>query len=180
MLIVEKGEGANNSTAWADVEEYFGFRDTYLFEKDCVDPDEREIKRALNTAARMLSDRIRWSGCKRRSKQFLAWPRVDAQNCCENTCVSCCEIPRQIVEANIILAHQLLKGEITPFTNETSAKVSAMSLDKYSVQFTGGAHIKQTDACGGVMTMSADPFSAVRHLVRCYQTRGNSIRIRRS
>ena len=181
MLLVERGQCAANATSFADRENYHGFMAMNYFPKADCDPQEEDIDRALNTAARMLTDLVRWSGCRRKRNQYLAWPRNDAHNSCTGGCVSCCEIPREIVEANIILAHQILIGEVTPFTSETNAKVQSMSMDKYSVTFAGGgAAMKQSGDCGGVMTISADKLAAVRHLIKCYTKGGNGIRIRRS
>ena len=181
-LIVERGQCAGNATSFASKEEYHGFIDLNFFPKLDCEPEDKRLEQALNTASRMLSDMISWSGCQNTHTQYLAWPRQDAYNSCTGGCAGCCEIPREIIEATIILAHQLLQGEITPFTNESNARVQSLSLDSYSVQFAaGGANIKQTDTCGGVMTIDADRFSSVRHLIKCYtKSSGGGIRIRRS
>lgn len=180
-LVVERGEAIANAQSYASVQEYLGFIEMQFFKDTGCEPDECKIERALTTAASMLTDRFDWNGCKRRHTQALAWPRDGAVDC-EGRCIPCCEVPRQIIEANIILAYQLISGEISAFTNETNAKVQSMNLDKYSVTFAGGgAHMKEMGECGGVMTMNADRFASIRHLIKCFtRRRGAGITIRRS
>lgn len=177
--IVERGECLSNATSLASVTDYHGFLDLNFIKHDCV-PEDPDIEKALNTASRMLSEQLTWKGCQSTRRQYLAFPRSGMTDC-DGCCIPSCEIPTGVIEATIILAYQLLKGEISVFTNETNAKVTSLSMDKYSITFAGaGAAMKQNSDCGGTMTISADKFSAVRHLIKCYLSNQGGIRIRRS
>ena len=179
-LVVERGEALSNAESFASVSEYLGFIDSYMLGGETCEPKTEQITKALALAAKMMSDSLPWNGCIVRNTQRLAWPRNNVTDC-EGRCYTCCQIPPQIVEANIVLAHQLLKGHVSAFTNETDPKIASLTMDKYNVQFVGGAIVKDLGGCGGTMTVSADRFSAIRSLIKCFVKSGaGGMKIKRS
>ncbi|MGB0908211.1 MAG: DnaT-like ssDNA-binding protein [Maricaulaceae bacterium] len=185
-LIVERGEGISNASSFASVTDYHGFMDMQFIYRmtkgrHMEEPDEDRLERALRTAAYLLTTQINWRGCRVSKTQYLAWPRAQMLGC-DGQFVKCCTVPREIVEANIILAHQLLSGEIAAFSNEIDAAIESMSTGNYNVKFAnGGAHIREMETSDGAMTLSADRFAAVRPLISCFVKRpAKSMKLRRA
>ena len=177
MFIVEKGAGSEKSTQYASVEELLQYSSIHMgFEhisspKDSFEYDTETLNKALASTAKLI-DKVSFTGRKSSYSQAMQWPRCGASNRCEVCiCIPSDEIPKEIVEANIILAALALKGEIDFATREVNPLVKSMKFDNHAIEFVKGARIKSSGTeCGGVTTVNANALSSVEHLLECYKT----------
>ncbi len=183
MFIVEEGEGLSNSNQYASYNEILAYAmSRYGYEwfyksDDCVF-QRPEVNRAIVSASDKI-DSIRWGGCRTKKNQAMEFPRTGLLNKCEGYCAPCRAIPAEIKESVIVMTLAILKGDVQVNTNESHAKVKSMSFDKQSIEFATGAYVSGGAGCGGGMqTVSGDDFHQVRHLIDCFERKGNSANIK--
>lgn len=189
MFVIEDGTGLANSTAYACYEWLMEYTDIRIgFEhisgENGFQIDKNKAEKYLVAASDML-DTLNWTGRKSNPYQSMQWPRKYAQNKCDDCCecYPCDVVPKEIVEATIILASLLIKGDISFMTQESSPLVKSMSFEGQRIEFTTGGRISGNsgDGCnGGLSTVSGDKFKNVRHLINCFlKPKGSQLRFKR-
>lgn len=176
MFVVENGSGLSNSISYASSEDLMAYASVRMgFEHIDVSNgqsfSESQLNKALVTASSMI-DRFSFSGRKASKYQNMQWPRCNVVNRCDECdCIDSNTIPRQIVEATIILASEILKGAVSIDANSSPAKIKRASFGDMSFEFSGsGAVLDGGASCGGGMsTVSQDKFVSIRHLIDCFR-----------
>lgn len=173
--IVEQGEGLSNAISYTHYTEILAYAmsrygyEWFYKDDECV-LERDEVNRASVSASDMINS-LKWCGRRSRPTQNMEWPRCGAYSSCnQGYCVPSHIIPKEIKDAVIILTLMILSGAISTGTNEKSAKVESVKLDKMSIKFKDGAYLDSgSGGCGtGLKTVSGDNFHSVRHLIDCY------------
>ena len=188
-LIIETGVGDPDAQSYATVEDARAYAngrwglEAISDEGEC---DDQTVAKALWAAAEYMN-KISWYGVPANDVQALAWPRIlvephtfsgyDHTSPIPTTgwfsthsryyhsrwCVPPNVVPKEIVQANILLAKDIIEGDLDPRGLHKPVIATSASAENGSISFAKPQALANK---GGMRVRSKDPLYAIRDLVR--------------